>query len=514
MGACHGSRIRPYRRAPEMIDKYLTPAKSLVQNWQLAAAIILIATGSIAAVPASAIETHATITNVSVSPQNPAPDELTRIEATIQNVGNRSQAVEITDLYVRYRGRGVDVTHIENLGTIPGGGKMRVPLTATFDNSGVRRLRIVALGENQDGDNVRLEYPLTVVVSDGGPQLDIDVSGSPAGSETSVAINVTNGDQSEIRNLRLTTGGSNVTVDDATRIAAVLPSGSERTFEYTVVPQEGQSTVEATLQYTTTEGQTRSVRATRGVSPRAANAADRPQLQLSVPNAVPGATRPVNVTVANGLNQDVRQVRVVASSSGANLLVDERVRARVAAGQDATFQFPARVDAADTYSVNVTLLYSENGLRRQITRSFEATFGKPDNPGGITLTGVEAVQRGQTLELSATAGNVGSNTVEGVVVSVADTPNVTSADYFVGSVEGSDFATFTLTTSVTGNVSSVPVEIRYAVGGVERTTTTQARVDRAAVESVQNRGGGVPVGMIAGGFVLLVAAGAVYRRWR
>lgn len=464
--------------------------------------------------PVAAVDTYASITDVTASPEQPAPGELTRIETTIRNAGNRSQAVEITDLVVRHRDSAEEVTRIENLGTVAPGGTMRVPTTVSFAETGVKQLRVVVVGEDEAGDAVRLEYPLTLVVSEGGPQLRIDVEDPTTGGETPVTVNVTNGDETAVRNLDLVVDGSNVRVDDPERIAAVLDAGAERSFSYTATfARAPRSTLEATLRYTTAEGQSRSVRTTRTVPLGPAETADRPQVELSVRDAVPGATRPVNVTVANGLDGDVRQVRVLAASESATFLVDERVRARLQAGQDARFRFPARVDEAGTHPVNVTLVYTEDGLRHRVTRTFQANFGAPSNPGEVRLTGVQAVDRGGTLEVSATAGNVGSDAVEGVVVSVADAPNVGQADYFVGNIDGSDFASFTLTTSVSGNVSSVPVEVRYVVGGVERSTTTEVPVEQAAVQRPEPSGGGFPVALVGGAAVLLVVLGAVYRRW-
>ncbi|MFB6171544.1 MAG: hypothetical protein ABEJ23_03350 [Haloarculaceae archaeon] len=483
----------------------------------LAAVVIAAVAAPLAAAPAPAAAAGAqvSIADVTVSPTAPTPGELTRVETTIRNVGNRSQPIDVADVVVRERGSNAELARAEDLGTVTPGGQVRVPLTATFDDPGVHDLRVVVVAEDADGDDVHLEAPVTVVVNDGGPQLHVDVGDPSAGSEAPVVVNVTNGDRTAIRNLRLVVGGSNVRVDDRERIAAVLDGGAERAFTYTATfPDAGQSTVHATLRYTTTEGQTRTVEASKAVFPGATDPADRPQVEVAVADAVPGATRPVNVTVANGLDADVRQVRVRVASPSATFLADERVQGRLQAGKDVQFRFPARAAEAGAHRVNVTLAYTEGGLRHRVSRTIRANFGSPANPGEVALTDLQAVQRGGTLEVSATAGNVGSGAVEGVVVSVADAQHVAPADYFVGSIDGSDFSSFTLETRATGNVSSVPVEVQYVVGGVERTTTTEVPVERAAVEPrPPSGGGGLPVVPAAGVVVLLVALGLGYRRW-
>jgi hypothetical protein len=250
-------------------------------------------------------------------------------------------------------------------------------------------------------------------------------------------------------------------------------------------------------------------------------AAQRPSLSVSVPDAVVGASREVNVTVANGGDDPLGNVVLRADSPADAVTFDEttRVRGRVAAGETRTFSFPARVTAAGSYPVDLSLAYTESGDRRTVNKTFETRFGEPSNPGRVILSGVEATRRGGTLELSATASNVGGTEVGGVVVAVDGTETVRPQTYFVGSVEASGFSTFTLRTGVTGDVSTVPVEVTYVTGGVERSFATDVSVTgRAAPETPADRGsGGLSLGTVAPvvvGLALVVLGGAIYRRRR
>jgi hypothetical protein len=238
-----------------------------------------------------------------------------------------------------------------------------------------------------------------------------------------------------------------------------------------------------------------------------------PQIELSTQAAVPGAARSVNVTVGNGRPSALKQVAVTVSSPAVEFEVRKRVQAQIDAQNTTTFQFPATVGEAGRHPVDVEVTYTDDGDRRRLTQSFQPEFGAPTNPGEITLTGTEAVAQGGTLELSATASNVGTTEVEGVVVAIGDANHVGSADYFVGSVEGSDFSSFTLSTGVTANVSSVPVRVRYLVDGVERTYTTEVPVERVPVSQPVQHDSGPPLVPIGAGVVALVCLGVVYR-WR
>jgi len=493
-----------------MTERSVTTRRSA--GWLVA--LLLVA----AALPAAGVvaaDPDITVTNVTVSTEQPAPGQLTEIRTTVRNTGNRSGAVEITDVYVRSKGSTEEMARVGNIGTVTAGGSLVVPLTVSFDDPGVKDLRVHVVGRTADDEYISRKYPLTVVVADNSPGLSIETGSPSVGGETAVSVNVTNGATERVRDVRLTVDGSNVNVENPERIAAVLESGGERSFTYTATFTGAPSTLEATLQYTTTEGQSRTVTERTIVgAERLSGSDERPQVELSVSDAIPGATRPVNVTVANGLDRDVRQLRVVASSPTATFEVSERVRATLGAGETVTLRFPTTVEESGTYPVNVTLHYTDEGVRRRTSRTFRASFGAPANPAEVTLTGTEAVTRGGSLEVSATAGNVGSTDAEAVVVSVGGASSVVPADYFVGSVEPSDFASFTLQTSVSGNVSSVPLEVRYVVDGVEQGYTTEVPVERAVVREPDRGGGGLPFVPAAGGVGLLVVAGIVYRVWR
>ena len=108
----------------------------------------------------------------------------------------------------------------------------------------------------------------------------------------------------------------------------------------------------------------------------------------------------------------------------------------------------------------------------------------------ITLTGVDMERDGDRLNVSGNAGNTGDAAVTGVVVAVGNAEGVRPAypqrDYFVGTVDGSEFAPFELTATVTENASTMPVEVTYRVNGQQRTERTELPVE---VDSGDDGGG-------------------------
>ncbi len=246
-----------------------------------------------------------------------------------------------------------------------------------------------------------------------------------------------------------------------------------------------------------------------------------PQLELNVEEAVAGAKRPVNVTVANGLNESVRQLDLTVSSPAENVTFSSRARVQaiLAAEDVAQFSFPATVDAAGRYPVDVTLRYTQDGERRTVTRSFAGDFTEPQNPGRVRLSGVNVVREEGTLTLSGSAANVGSDAVESVIVSVVGGSGVSPAqpqpDYFVGTVEGSDFVSFTLNADLADGAESIPIRVEYVVDGVERSFVTEVPAGEAgqATPAPQSSGDGLPtLPLIVGALLVVVAVGFLVRR--
>lgn len=378
-------------------------------------------------------------------------------------------------------------------------------------------LRYTADGERREvRRTLRPDFTPTTDVEH--PQVSVDAESGEPGEPRTVAVTLSNGLDQTVRNLELQVAGDRIDVSDARRVSAAVSAGATEVFEFTVSPESAAKLpVEVEVAYTV-GGERRGVGYTLQTDFRAAaEPVDHPQLQLDVEEAVTGATRSVNVTVANGLERNVRQVGVVVSSPAVEFKSTERVMSTLQAGQTTQLRFPAVADEAGTYPVNVTLVYRDDGVLQRITRTFQADFSAPSNPGRITLTGVDAVARGGTVELSATASNLGSESVDSVVVTIPDSESVTGTDYFVGGVDPSDFASFTVSTTAGENVSTLPVEVTYIVDGVEKTFTTEVPVERDTIQQASRStsggsgGGGVPLIPVAAVGVLVIVLAVAYR---
>ena len=346
------------------------------------------------------------------------------------------------------------------------------------------------------------------------PQVAMTAEAGEAGESRTATVTLSNGLDERIRNVELTVAGEQIEFDDPRRVAASVEAGVTEQYEFTVTPAVAERLpVEVSLSYTV-GGERRGTEYTLEPSFGTADApADRPQLQVDVEDAVAGASRPVTVTVANGLGNEVRQLDVSVSSPDVTFKSNARVRSALQAGGTAELVFTAVAEESGVYPVEVTFDYRDDGVQQRVTRTFDVEFAPPSNPGQITLTDVDAVAQGSSLELSATASNVGSERVESVVVSLPDSADVDGREYFVGGVDGSDFSSFTISTTVDENITSVPVEVTYVVDGVQKTVTTEVPVEQTELRQASEPSGGssVPLIPVAVVGVLVIVLGVAYR---
>ena len=251
----------------------------------------------------------------------------------------------------------------------------------------------------------------------------------------------------------------------------------------------------------------------------------RAQLDATVPANQYGVT---DVAVQNVGNTDWTDVTLTASANGTvvdRVLLDDLTRAT------------NRSVALDTRAVagtpvTVTITYTANDATHTVTDVIDLG-GREAVLGTVRLTSVERSSTTTGVRIEGDAANVGGTDVSSVLVRIPNTSTVTptppAADYFVGSIEASEFATFELTAETAGNVSRVPVEITYIAENERRTRTQLVDLGSAttgvtggaggdsstdgAAATTDDSGGGVPAVIIGVVIAVLVAALGVVR-WR
>ena len=137
---------------------------------------------------------NASVTNVTVSPQQPVPGESITFTATVRNLASSESEYTIDAVALRSPENTPleEYARVRDLGTLAPGTELTVPLDASFDDPGTRDLRVVVYGENAAGERITLQYPVSVRVVDGEPTVDVNVSRAVVGAESTATVTVAN----------------------------------------------------------------------------------------------------------------------------------------------------------------------------------------------------------------------------------------------------------------------------------------------------------------------------------
>ncbi|WP_255198581.1 CARDB domain-containing protein [Halorarius litoreus] len=479
---------------------------------------------SAAAVP----DARLAVTDVTVAPETPVVGEPVTVTATVRESAGSPSPVELSA--VRLVSGETTLAAATNPGSLSPGETLSLDLTHAFASAGTKDLAVVAVGEDADGERVEVRRPLTVVVEQAAPQLEVTVDRAVARTENRVQVQLSNPNTAQYRNLtvRLDAPGA---VEDR-RTVPVVAGGATVVRNLSFAPQRaGDVQVRVVTSYATDTGVPRQtsyvetvtvdpLREDVGVAVRPA----APPAQAAAGGTLQGllggggtlqqrgqqsdgegAPDAVTVEVTNFGNAPLREA-VVHPSAGDRALPRAFV-GRLAPGESATVE----VDLAAVRSpANVTARVEYATGDR--TGSAVGAFDYQPPVGAVRLTGVSLTRDGDTLRIAGNAGNVGDGEVTGLVVAVGESEFVAPAypqrDYFIGTVEGSEFAPFELTADAdVANATTVPVEVTYRSDGVERTETVELPMDRSLAEGEDGNRNGLALGVVAVLGVALLAGG-------
>lgn len=491
----------------------------------LFAGLLVVSAAAVGVAPAAGATADQFITMTSsTTPSQPTTDGEFTFTMSLHSTDQSDGAVTVERIEVREGSASDDPLLAERAytgrqnPTLKSGSTLDESFSLSFDEPGPKEL-FVEVTFDTGTRLVTTTYRTNVTVYRPNPGIQVSAEPTTAGERTTITVDVANGLEGAIRDVELSIAADRVEFDDTDRVASSVASGETSTFSFTGTPATlGSHEVEVALSYTTADGTRRHVTRTVDVGLRAPDFEGDIGLSAAVTPAIPGATTSLNLTLTNGLDVAIRQMDVQVSADGATFRQNGKVATGFESGSQRTFRFDVSRESTGRQSVDVVVSFTTaNGVEGQVTETLSTRFDAPANPGEVRLTGVSATRSGGQIEISATASNVGSSEVSSVIVSVGEDAPVARADYFVGNIEGGDFASFTLTSSVRGNLSSVPVTVTYVVDDIEHSTTTEIPVEGRAVPSQSRNsdgggGGGLPI--VVGAVLLVAVAGAalVYRR--
>ncbi|WP_284011628.1 hypothetical protein [Haloarcula pelagica] len=442
----------------------------------------LVATGAAQTASNTNESTYATIGNISVSPENPEPNEQTIITANLRNSPSSAGGIDVTAVSVRGPST---FSEADNLGEIGPGGSISIPFATKFESTGEKKLTVVMRGYRPDGGLFVIEKPVYVDVRDNNKtkvslSTDTDIA---AGNETPVNLTVVNGNDNQITGVEMTVLEGAV-VSNVRKVEAAIDSGGERVFNYDMTfKEEGIKDLTVRVTYSTASGGTSTSIETFDVE--VVEPVVEAGLRVNRTSNQSGLT---TLQLTNFGNTDLNNVEVTAMADdqvlSRNLVEDISPESR----KLTNFDISSSVDGEVTY----TATYTAAG------REYETSLSEQsDVSGEIRLTSVSTTQSGRQVTVSGEAANIGNSDTQSVLITVADTegisPTSPSGEYFVGSVEASEFATFDLTAEIQSNVSQIPINITYITDNeritrtqyihFESTNTSNARMGNSSVNS-------------------------------
>lgn len=482
--------------------------------------------------------------NVAVAPGTPATGEPTTVTATVASSAGSPEPATVERVLLR--DGTATLAEAAGPGTLSPGDTVTVDLTTSFASPGSRDLALVAVGTDAADERVRVQRPVRVPVRQSAPGVDVRVPDPVAGVESRVGVELSNPDGEAISDVTVTVDGG--AVDRSAQVPA-LAAGATDTVNLSVRPDPGEQPVTVDVAYTTSTGRRATttseatvtaapLRADVGVAispaPEEQQAAANPQLAALLGGGALGAAAGGGGGGGDGALQDegdsegqARQVAVEVTNFGNAPVTDAVVRSRtdnrslprrfvgdLAPGESGTVTVDlSAIDRSATLvaAVNYTVAGTgPPGAReasvaddaRPVRGTARGTFSYDRPAGAIEVTDVALsfTDDGRLL-VSGNAGNVGDAAVNGVVVSVGSNEHVAPAypqrTYFVGTVDGSEFAPFELTADIdAGNASQIPVEVRYVVNGEERTRSEQLPYDQS-LSTPSDGDSSLPLGAVA-----------------
>lgn len=448
------------------------------------------------------------VTNVTFTPQNPAPGESVTVRATIENLRDSAGVVEINSVALTNPNSAGELARVSDVGSVAPGSSLTVPLTTTFENGGTKNLRIDVYGTGPDGNSVHVRYPATVTVETQHPQLDIETNETAAGTDGTGTITVANGLSTAVTNVDVELTSDQLKLTDDRFVVASIDSGKSATESFDFKSESpGTYPLTATMHYRVGESTRRTT--TQTVSVEIERLRDNVILEASSESD----SSTIDVDVLNRGNVPIENVTI--SGRSANASIPTKLVSKIADGESVTRHLNATLDG-NRADVHLTASYDIADKHGQASDSVTIS----SMPGTIELTGVDIQPENGKLRVTGSASNVGSSGAQGVIVRVADTDTVSPAapnrEYFVGSVPASDFVSFEVYARTEGNVSEIPLEVTYRADGRQYRRTVTVPVEGATNQTgqqVQKSSSGLLVPAI-GGLVVLVIAAIIYRSWR
>jgi len=199
-----------------------------------------------------------------------------------------------------------------------------------------------------------------------------------------------------------------------------------------------------------------------------------PAVEVSASNAVAGAASPVTVTVANGLGEDMRNLRVDLSGAGVTTSPSRRVAPTLASGSSTRLTFNATAATTGTHNLTARVRYDVGAGTEETSYTAPVSFASLRDSVALSTRTV-----GDGSSLAVTVSDLGNAAVRDVSVR-GDSPNATVTGADVPRVPAGGSRTVVLNASGFTGETSVHLTATYDYGSGTRSGTASADATVAA----------------------------------
>jgi hypothetical protein len=219
---------------------------------------VLIVAGTTVGVAAAA-PAAVTVSETSVSDDEPTVGDTITVTPTVRHSSSGSGSFEVTQVILE-DASGTQYAEADDLGTLGAGDTLDVPLRATFEDAGEKKLVVHVRGVSYGADGnwdevVHIKQPTHVTVSEPTtstttkPQLNVMAGDLTEGVESTVRVTASNGGDDAVSNLSIHLSGAGV-AGTQTKLQPTLDAGNSTTVEFDVRPSSsGAQQLNATLDY-------------------------------------------------------------------------------------------------------------------------------------------------------------------------------------------------------------------------------------------------------------------------
>jgi hypothetical protein len=246
-------------------------------------------------------------------------------------------------------------------------------------------------------------------------------------------------------------------------------------------------------------GQTSSGRAVRVTYPVTVQVVERqrPQLDLVAEDGVVGAESPVNVTVANGLGDSIRNLRLDLTGEGVRVDRPRRVRPALAGEHEANYTFDVTPARPGERRLTARLTYTDDsGQQRTVTEQLSYAVEPLERDVRLNV----ATDRGASTAVEVTVINLGNAPLEDVAVT-GESGQASVSTALVDRIDARDMEAVRLNvTDLSAVGTEFTVRADYETAG-ERYETTRAirgafvpgRIDLTGIDVAQIGDGAVRI---------------------